>query len=192
VTIPNLITIARLFLVPLTVWLIIYEKHELAFWTFVAAGASDAVDGFLARTFNMWSDLGSYLDPIADKALLVSLFIVAALYGYLPPWLTILVVSRDILIIGAVVLAWMLGQPVAIRPRMVSKVNTFSQIALIALVLANNAFNFASVEIRELVIIATAALTVASAAVYVVDWVRHMGGDIAAGGPAPNRSGPKE
>jgi cardiolipin synthase len=192
VTIPNLITIARLFLVPLTVWLIIYEKHELAFWTFVAAGVSDAVDGFLARTFNMWSDLGSYLDPIADKALLVSLFIVAALYGYLPPWLTILVVSRDILIIGGVVLAWMLGQPVAIRPRMVSKVNTFSQIALIALVLANNAFNIASAEIRQVVIIVTAVLTVASAGVYVVDWVRHMGGDLAAGGPAPRRFGRKD
>lgn len=191
-TIPNLITIGRLMLVPLTIWLIIYDKHVLAFWTFVAAGVSDAVDGFLARQFNMWSALGSYLDPIADKALLVSLFIAAALLGFLPSWLTIVVVSRDILIIGGVLLAWMLGQPVAIRPRMISKINTFAQIALIALVLANNAFDFASLAIRQIMITVTGLLTVASAGVYVVDWVRHMGGDLSSGGPAPGRPAPKD
>jgi cardiolipin synthase len=183
----------RLILVPLTIWLIINDRHVLAFWTFVAAGVSDAVDGFLARQFNMWSQLGAYLDPIADKALLVSLFIVAALFGYLPTWLTILVVTRDILIVGGVLLAWMLGQPFTIHPRMVSKVNTFAQIALVALVLADNAFALSAGEdLRRLLIVVTGLLTVASAAVYVVDWLRHMGGEVAAAGPVPGKSTPKD
>lgn len=184
-TIPNLITIGRLVLVPLIIWLIVAGEHTIAFWVFVLAGVSDAVDGFLARQFRMWSDLGAYLDPIADKALLVSLYITCTLLGQLPAWLTILVVSRDVLIIGGVVLAWMLNQPFAIRPRMISKVNTGFQIALIAAVLADNAFPIDMQVLRDWLVIATGLLTVGSAAVYVRDWVRHMGGD---GGPA--RSAP--
>jgi cardiolipin synthase len=188
VTIPNLITIGRLVLVPLIVWLIVAGEHTVAFWVFVLAGVSDAVDGFLARQFRMWSDLGAYLDPIADKALLVSLYITCTLLGQLPAWLTILVVSRDVLIIGGVVLAWMLDQPFAIRPRLISKVNTGFQIALIAAVLADNAFTIDMIVLRDWLVIATGLLTVGSAAVYVRDWVRHMGSD---GGAAPSAPPPR-
>jgi cardiolipin synthase len=185
VTIPNLITIGRLVLVPLTIWLIVSQKHQAAFWIFVLAGVSDAVDGFLARQFKMWSDLGAYLDPIADKALLVSIFITCAILGFIPAWLTILVVSRDILIIGGVVLAWMLGDPIEIRPRLISKVNTFAQIALVAIVLADNAFTLDLMAFREVLVILTGLLTVASAGWYVIDWVRHMSGSDGAGASAP-------
>jgi cardiolipin synthase len=189
VTIPNLITIGRLVLVPLIVWLIVAGEHTAAFWVFVLAGVSDAVDGFLARQFRMWSDLGAYLDPIADKALLVSLYITCTLLGQIPAWLTILVVSRDVLIIGGVVLAWMLDQPFAIRPRMISKVNTGFQIALIAAVLADNAFSIDMIVLRDWLVIATGLLTVGSAAVYVRDWMRHMGTDSSATPGAPPRRG---
>lgn len=185
-TIPNLITIGRLVLVPLTIWLIVAGKHNAAFWVFVLAGVSDAVDGFLARQFKMWSDLGAYLDPIADKALLVSIFITASVLGQIPAWLTILVVSRDILIVGGVVLAWMLGQPFPIRPRMISKVNTVFQIALAATVLADNAFSPDFGMVRTWLVIVTGLLTIGSAGVYVSDWIRHMSADASA---APPRRG---
>ena len=104
VTIPNLITIGRLFLVPFTVWLIVQGDAVTAFWIFILAGISDAVDGFLARQFNLRSKLGAYLDPLADKVLLVSIYVTFAVLAEIPLWVTILIVSRDILIIGAVIL----------------------------------------------------------------------------------------
>jgi len=184
VTIPNLITIGRLVVVPLTIWLIVVGEHATAFWIFVIAGVSDGVDGFLARQFNMRSDLGAYLDAIADKTLLVSIFITCAVLGQIPVWLTILVASRDFLIVGGVVLAWMLGQPIELKPRMISKVNTVVQIGLVGFVLADNAFNIDLFDIRELLVILTGLLTIGSAAVYVNDWVRHMSGaDAAAATP---------
>ena len=88
----------------------------------------------------MRSELGAYLDPIADKALLVSIYVTFAIPAQLPVWLAILVVSRDLLIIGGVVLSWMLDQPIEMRPRMISKVNTVFQIVLAAVVLADQAF----------------------------------------------------
>ena len=114
VTIPNLITIGRLCLVPLIVWLILAPHPLAAFLVFIAAGVSDAVDGFLARQFNLRSDLGAYLDPLADKALLVSIYVSMAALGEIPVWVTILVVSRDFLIVGGVVLSWMLGPPMPV------------------------------------------------------------------------------
>jgi cardiolipin synthase len=189
VTIPNLITIGRLFVVPLTIWLIVAGEHVTAFWIFVIAGLSDAIDGFLARQFNMRSDLGAYLDAIADKALLVSMFITFAILGQIPTWLTILVASRDFLIIGGVLLAWMFGQPIELKPRMISKVNTVAQIALVAVVLADNAFSISLANVTALLVVATALLTIGSAGVYVRDWVRHMSGEASGGSPPPQVSG---
>jgi cardiolipin synthase len=178
VTIPNLITIGRLFLVPLTIWLITSGEHILAFWAFVVAGVSDGIDGFIARTFNQRSDLGAYLDPIADKALLVSIYVTFAITGVLPVWLAILVVSRDLLIVGGVVLSWMVGQPVEMRPRTISKVNTVFQIILAAVVLADQAFSPGFAWALDALIIVVGLLTLSSAVVYAVDWVRHMSEDL--------------
>jgi cardiolipin synthase len=186
VTIPNLITIGRLFLVPLTIWLLISGKPSLAFWVFILAGVSDGVDGLIARQFNQRSRLGTYLDPLADKALLVSIYVTFAIIGELPGWLAILVVSRDLLIVGAVMLAWMLDRPIPMRPRAVSKTNTVAQIVLAAVVLADHAFSLDFVDLKNGLIIVVSLLTVASAAIYVVDWVRHMGGDAAAPGSPPS------
>ena len=106
-----------------------------------AAGISDAVDGYLAKRFNWTTELGAYLDPLADKALIVSIYIALAVRGELPLWLVIAVVSRDILILLAVLLSWLLAQPVRIKPLAVSKLNTLAQIVLAATVLADGAFN---------------------------------------------------
>ncbi|MCB1500320.1 MAG: CDP-alcohol phosphatidyltransferase family protein [Bauldia sp.] len=184
VTIPNLITIGRLFLVPFTVWLIVQGEAETAFWFFILAGVSDAVDGFLARQFNLRSELGAYLDPLADKILLVSIYVTFAVLNEIPLWITILVVSRDILIIGAVILAGMLGQPVEMRPRVISKANTAAQIVLAGLVLGDLAFPPDLAMVRNVMVVLVGFLTIASTMVYAVDWVRHMGSDGNDGSPA--------
>jgi cardiolipin synthase len=176
VTIPNLITIGRLLLVPLVVWLIIAPHPVAAFWAFVAAGISDAVDGFIARQFNLRSDLGAYLDPVADKALLVSIYVTFATFGDIRAWVAILVVSRDLLIVGGVLLSWIIGQPMPMRPAAVSKVNTVAQLTLAAIVLADLAFNLGLAALRTGLEYVVGIFTIASAALYLVDWVRHMGG----------------
>lgn len=185
-TIPNLITIGRLLLVPLTIWLLISGQPALAFWAFVLAGVSDGVDGWIARQFNQRSQLGEYLDPVADKALLVSIYIAFAVTGDLPLWLAILIVSRDLLIVGGVMLAWMLDRPLPMRPRAVSKTNTAAQIVLAAFVLASFAFTPDFANLITVLIILVSLLTVASAGVYVVDWVRHMGSGVSAPGSPPS------
>jgi cardiolipin synthase (CMP-forming) len=190
-TIPNLITIGRLVLVPMIVWLIISGRPIASFTVFVVAGVSDAIDGFLARQFNLRSALGSYLDPLADKALLVSIYISLAVLNEIPLWVAILVVSRDLFIVGAVVLSWMLDQPVEMRPLAVSKVNTVVQIVLAAVVLGDLATTSVDLTtLRMVLVYLVGILTVASAAVYLVDWVRHMGmGESAAGSPSGSSEG---
>ena len=93
---------------------------RLAFVLFLAAGVSDAVDGFLAKRFDMATELGAYLDPLADKALIVSIYVTLGITGAIPLWLVILVVSRDIMIVGAVILSWVVDKPMTLRPLMVS------------------------------------------------------------------------
>jgi cardiolipin synthase len=177
VTIPNLITIGRILLVPVIVWLTVTGQPLTAFIVFVIAGISDGIDGFLARQFNMRSDLGGYLDPIADKALLVSIYVALAVLGEIPVWVTIAVVSRDLLIVGGVVLAWMVDRPMAMAPRVVSKINTVAQILLAAVVLADLAFEFDLGMIRIGLIYLVGVFTVASAADYLVRWIKHMGAE---------------
>lgn len=134
VTVPNVITFARLCAVPLAVWLVLRHDLAVAFWLFVAAGASDAVDGWLARRGRS-SAVGAVLDPMADKVLLVSMYVTLATVHVLADWLAILVVFRDVVIVGGVLVLAVLGQPVAIRPLYVSKLNTALQIVLVAIAL---------------------------------------------------------
>src|SRR5437763_6265642 len=110
-SIPNLITLARILLVPVVVWAIASNQMLFAFLLFVAAGISDAVDGFLAKRFGMTSELGAYLDPLADKVLIVSIYVSLGFVGAIPLWLVILVVSRDIMIVGAILLSWLIDRP---------------------------------------------------------------------------------
>ena len=98
-SIPNIITLGRILLVPIIVWAIASSQMEIAFAIFIIAGVSDAVDGFLAKRFNMASELGALLDPLADKALLVSIYVALGIWGAVPRWIVILVVSRDIMIV---------------------------------------------------------------------------------------------
>lgn len=172
--IPNLISVLRLLLVPLTVWLIISEAYGAAFLSFMAAGVSDGIDGYLARRFDWRSRLGAYLDPLADKALLVSVFVTLGLLKLIPAWLVILVVSRDALIVGAVLLSRLMDHPVTVRPLMVSKVNTVVQILFAVLVLGVAALGKPLSQLVAYGSIPVGLLTALSGAAYLGSWLRHM------------------
>lgn len=173
-SIPNLITLGRVILVPVVFWFLVSGKLQWAFAAFVAAGVSDAVDGFLAKRFKWETELGAYLDPIADKLLIVSVFVALGVTGKLPSFLVIAVVSRDILIVIAVVLSWFLGHPTPMKPIAVSKANTVSQIVLAAVVLADEAFELKLRGPVLALIWITAGLTLASLIAYLRVWLRHM------------------
>lgn len=173
-TIPNLITILRFLLVPCVVYALLTGEWGWAFTGFVVAGVSDGVDGFIARHFNQRSKLGAYLDPVADKVLLVSVFVVLGFLGELPLWLVIAAVSRDALIVSGVVLATIMGNPVEMKPFLVSKANTAVQIVLAALVLGENAFGAETGGLRMAIVYLSGLLTIASAGAYLVAWLRHM------------------
>jgi cardiolipin synthase len=173
-SIPNLITLGRIFLVPVVVWTIASGAMLAAFALFVVAGISDAVDGFLAKRFRMTTVLGAYLDPLADKALIVSIYVTLGISGEIPRWLVILVVSRDIMIVGGVVLAWVMGSPLKVRPLIVSKLNTAAQIVFACVVLGSLGFGIDVAPLDLVLMGFVGALTLLSVAAYLVEWVRHM------------------
>ncbi|MGI9523037.1 MAG: CDP-alcohol phosphatidyltransferase family protein [Hyphomicrobiaceae bacterium] len=172
--IPNLITICRAVLVPLIFWLLITGRAQTAFFFFVVAGISDALDGFLAKKFSWQTELGAHLDPLADKLLIVSVFIALGVLGELPSWLVVAVVSRDILIVLGVLVAWLLSRPLKIQPLTVSKANTAAQIILAATVLADVGFGLGLAEFRVIMVWTTAILTLLSLGAYVWAWLAHM------------------
>ena len=172
--IPNIITLGRIILVPVIVWAIASRQMEIAFAIFVVAGVSDAVDGFLAKRFNMASELGALLDPLADKALLVSIYVSLGIWGAVPLWIVILVASRDIMIVSAVIVSWVFDRPIPMKPLMVSKLNTVAQVAFAALVLASLGFNFRPAPYDMILMGFVTVFTLVSVSLYLVEWVRHM------------------
>jgi cardiolipin synthase len=174
--IPNFITLARVISVPVIFWLLVNGHARGAFFVFLLAGISDAVDGWLAKRFKWTSELGAYLDPLADKILIVSIYIALAVAREIPLWLVVAVVSRDILILLAVLLSWLMNRPFDIKPVAVSKLNTASQIVLATAVLADNAFGLKLEMLRHVLVLTTGALTFLSLAAYMKTWVHHMTG----------------
>ncbi len=172
-----MITIMRFVLVPAVVLAMLQAHWGWAFAGFLVAGISDGVDGFIARRYNQHSELGAYLDPMADKVLLVSVFVVMGFIGELPLWLVVTMVSRDALIICAVLLSTVMAHPVEMKPLFVSKANTAIQIVLAAVVLGELALDILLDPLRPALILLSGVLTVASAAAYLVGWLRHMSGN---------------
>lgn len=175
-TLPNLITIGRLVLVPFVIAMIGQGAWGLAFAGFAVAGLSDAVDGWVARRFDMKSELGAYLDALADKALLVSIFVTLAVTGAVPGWLAIVVVSRDAMVVAAIIVSWLLDRRLAIRPLMIGKLNTAAQIVFAGGILGLRAFGIEAGAAEAVAEVLVAALAAGSAAVYGVIWLRHMAG----------------
>jgi cardiolipin synthase (CMP-forming) len=176
VSLPNFITLGRLLCVPLAIWLVLLDHLAADFWVFIAAGLSDAVDGFIAKHFDQRSELGALLDPIADKALLVSMYVTLGLAKYLPVWLVILVVFRDALIIGGFLLVAALGYAMRWEPLLVSKLNTALQIGLIGVVLASLGLGLSVPRLAAVLVYAVAATTTISGAGYLIRWTRALAG----------------
>lgn len=167
---PNLITLARLLAVPVMVYLILIEAYGAAFWLFALAGLSDALDGALAKRFALDSRLGAFLDPLADKSLLVSVFICLSYQDAIAAWLVILIVFRDLLILVGAVLIHTLTQRLTMAPHFVSKVNTACQIVLAALVLADLGLEVDLPSVRWVLVYLVAGTTLLSGSIYVIKW----------------------
>jgi cardiolipin synthase (CMP-forming) len=121
----------RIMSIPLLIILLSYDEHAGAFTVFICAAITDGLDGFIARRFKQKTRVGAYLDPIADKLLLTSSFVAFALLGLIPKWLTILVVSRDVIIAMGILILQLVSVQVEIKPSMLSKCTTFFQLATI-------------------------------------------------------------
>jgi cardiolipin synthase len=171
---PNLISICRLLCVPLVVWLVLTHNMIGAFFVFLGASISDFFDGFLARRLKKHTQIGAYLDPLADKCLLVALTLVLAAHNFLPLWFVILVVFRDLLIVVGALLNALLNLDMAIQPLWISKINTCIQMILVTCILFSSAFGVPHIWIWQWLIILCGATTVLSGGAYVHLWIRRV------------------
>ena len=173
---PNLITLARLLSVPLAIWLILGQRYGVAFWVFVGAGISDALDGYIAKRWNRRTRLGALLDPAADKALLTGVYVTLALVGQLPPWLVFLVILRDFLIVLGYVVIRTTASRTRLDPLYISKINTLVQIFLVGFVLARLGLGVEAGVETTLLIYAAAVTTVWSGLAYLARCTRLVTG----------------
>jgi len=130
--IPNTLTIIRILSIPVFVICLLYDRLVMALLIFIGAGITDGLDGLIARVFRQRTTIGTYLDPIADKLLLTTAFIVLAILGNIPSWLTVIVIARDVIIALGVLLLFLISHRIEIKPVMIGKTSTFFQIVLIA------------------------------------------------------------
>ncbi|NLA74786.1 MAG: CDP-alcohol phosphatidyltransferase family protein [Deltaproteobacteria bacterium] len=174
-TVPNIITMIRILLTPIFVIYLINDKLLTGLAILVICGISDGLDGFIARVFNQKSRLGAYLDPLADKIILASAFIALAIRGFLPSWLTVVVISRDVLILIGVVLLYLTGVVLNIKPVASSKITTCFQFITVIAVLASEYLAYFKGYYPYLYIV-TAFFTIISFSQYLYQWSRMMVG----------------
>jgi cardiolipin synthase (CMP-forming) len=185
-TIPNLITAIRIILAPVFIIFLINDDLTSALLLFLLCGASDCADGMIARLLNQKSKLGTYLDPLADKLLLVSAFVVLAARGNLPAWLTVMVIARDILILLGVVVLFLNGLTLSIKPSIISKINTCLQFTTVVVVLSGRYFPLPN-AVYSFLYYVTAAFTISSG----LDYMRYgfqMMGEGATNNKGPDRN----
>jgi len=161
-TIPNLLTVVRILLTPVIVMAFINQQVGLALITFAVAGVTDALDGILARVLKQRTELGAMLDPLADKVLIVASFMCLGILDWAPSWLVVIVISRDLLIVGGLMLVnlWGVDMRSQIKPTFASKTNTTVQISFILLVLAQRGDWLIQPWLLSVALYLTAALTV--------------------------------
>jgi len=175
--IPNLITAARVGLVAPVAWMLLNGRYGMALLLFGVAGFSDALDGYLAKRFGWESRLGSLLDPVADKLMLVVSYLALGWQGLVPPWLVAAVILRDLVIVGGAVAYHLLIAPLEGEPTMLSKANTLVQIILVLAVVADQVVMWPPGWVLGVLIWLVAATTLASGVGYVWVWGhRALGG----------------
>ncbi len=163
---PNLLTLTRILLVPCFVMAVVYRSYPLALSVFFAAGITDGLDGLLARSLGQKTKLGAILDPLADKLLLTTAYITLGVLRLIPFWLTLIVVSRDVIIALGILVILILGYHYEIRPRMVSKATTVFQIVTVLAVLCGQIIHIVPLFLTVLYIL-TIILTIVSGLYYV-------------------------
>jgi cardiolipin synthase len=164
--IPNILTVLRLVLAPLTAFLILQADYRVAFFVFAFAGASDAADGYLAKRFKLESRFGAWLDPAADKLLMLLCFVSLTMMSVVPVWLTVLVIARDAAIVIGVAAALAFALPVRIEALPIGKISTIIQVCYIAIMLAFLAFDVNTPSSVEALSVLTASATIVSWLVY--------------------------
>ena len=170
-TIPNIITMFRIATVPVLIILLHDHQYGWAFLVFLISGISDGLDGFIAKRFNMGSELGAILDPLADKALIFSSYLMLMILGDLPFWLFLTVIFRDLLILVGSLLYVAFNGQIKMAPSYLSKLNTFTQLLLIVAILAQKTFGLEYTTFTEYLIYATFITTILSGVHYVWVWV---------------------
>lgn len=168
--IPNLLTLLRIAATPVLIMLLTYEMFAGALLLFVLAGISDGLDGYIAKRFHYQTRLGAILDPLADKLLLLSCFVVLGIMGHIPFWLLVVVVFRDLIIIVGYLLLVILEGGVNMSPSGVSKLNTVLQICLVAAVLVNLASGVELPMVVPVLVAMVTATSVVSGVHYVWVW----------------------
>jgi cardiolipin synthase len=167
ISIPNILTVIRIIMTPLFVILLMKNRFGFALALFTLAAVSDGLDGFIARYFNQRTVIGAYLDPIADKFLLSAAFISLAILTIIPSWLTVIVISRDILILAGIAIFAINDIKVKIKPSIVSKCTTAAQLATVFIVLLG--IHLPAVRIAEKAALwITAGLTILSGFHYIL------------------------
>ncbi|MEN6489731.1 MAG: CDP-alcohol phosphatidyltransferase family protein [Smithella sp.] len=173
--IANFLSLLRIILVPVVVIFLIQHSYGKALFTFALAGLTDALDGALARLLSCQTVLGAYLDPIADKLLLTASFVTLSILGIIPSWLTVIVISRDFIIILGIAILSMVSVPYVIKPAFVGKVTTALQIGTIFLALSFQAmsYNF-SYDWVMIICWLTGFFTVASGLIYMARGIKFI------------------
>jgi cardiolipin synthase (CMP-forming) len=176
--IPNFLSLLRIILVPVIVIFLIQGSYGKALVTFTVAGLTDALDGSLARLLNSQTVLGSYLDPIADKLLLTASFVTLSILGIIPSWLTVIVISRDFIILLGIAILSLIGVHYEIKPALVGKVTTALQILTIFLALSFHAFpHDLSYDWIKIICWLTGFFTVASGLTYITRGIKIFNTD---------------
>lgn len=168
--IPNLLTLLRIGASPILILLLKEHAYDIAFLVFILAGISDGLDGYIAKKYGFVSKLGAILDPLADKILIISAFVMLTLLDYLPFWLLLTVGFRDLLIIGGCIVMVLLSGSIQMKPSRVSKLNTFMQLSLVTCVIVQSAAWISFPLLIEFLIYSVLATTVLSGAHYVWIW----------------------
>lgn len=172
-TIPNALTILRILLIPVIVGFLVYDHFDYALWTLLFAALTDALDGSIARMANQKTEFGAYLDPLADKLLLMTLFISFSLLDMVPAWSVIVVVSRDAILLTGTLLARLTDTIIDASPSVLGKATTLFQLSYIILVLAFYSRQLDPVQLTPL-LYTMSILTIASGLHYIIRGVSNM------------------
>ena len=180
---PNCISLLRIFAVPLTVYLLLSQQMTAAFWLIIVAGVSDGLDGYLAKRLNAVTLIGTYLDPLADKTMLIAVCLCLAHLGCLPCWIIALAILRDLLILGGVLLSNVLELELSVDPILISKLNTVLQIIMVAFALGREAMGWDLLQVMSALVYLVAVTTIVSGTLYLARWTGALtsGGNPASG-----------